>query len=60
MYISKLKIRSFPQKKKELQKDSIIKLIGVYNSKLQFFKTFEVPGKWLNHSDSFFPAEHEY
>ena len=40
---------------------SVIKLRGMYDTGRQFKKkTFQVPGKWFNYSDSFFPAEHEY
>ena len=41
-------------------KSSIIKLRGVYKTGLQFLKTFQVPEKWVDYSDSFIHAEHEY
>ena len=50
----------FPPQKKKLQKNSIIKLRGLYNTGLQFSKNSQVPGKWDTYSDSFFSAEQEY
>ena len=58
MYNFKLNLRSFLKKK--LHKSYIIKLGGVYNTGLQFLKTFQVPGKWADYSERYFPAENEY
>ena len=46
-------IRSIPKKK--LQKKINLSCTG-----LIFLTFFQVPGKSVNYSDSFFPAEHEY
>ena len=53
-------LRYVPSQEKNLQKSSIIKLGDLYNTGLQFPKTLQVPEKWVNYSDNYYPAEHEY
>ena len=54
----KLQIGSIP--KKTFKRKLIYHVGGVYNTGLNFSTFFQVPGKWVNYSDCFFPAELKY
>ena len=45
---------------KKFQREFIIIQMGVYNTGFHFSTFFQVTGKWVNYSDNFFPAGHDY